>query len=297
MKKARLIDRVYKGYSTIEGAGVKLKRFFSQKEAALFDPFLQLDHFRSDAPHNYIRGFPWHPHRGIETVTYMFEGSINQSDSLGNMVSLSKGDVQWITSGSGIIHQEMPKGNSRKLVDGIQLWINLPAKEKMCSPGYTQVKMRDIPVVHVTSTNSVKVISGMLDSVKGPVVSKCIQPSFFDITLAAETEFVYPTPFEHTFFSLIISGEGAFGLQSGEAMLSEDTLGHFTDDNVLLFTKGDFISVTTGREPIRFILAGGTPLKDPIAWYGPIVMNNEEELQHAFEEFQLGTFMKHPEMI
>jgi quercetin 2,3-dioxygenase len=293
MKTARLIDEIFNGYTTIDGAGVKLKRHFGHKEVSRFDPFLQFDHFQSGSPQDYIKGFPWHPHRGIETITYVLEGSLNHADSVGNSGVISDGAIQWVTAGSGVIHQEIPRGNKRNYLNGIQLWMNLPAREKMCPPEIRNISRIDIPTVHVTSTSTVKVVAGTLDSVRGPVADLPLQPSLFDISLSSETEFVVPTPFDHTFFAFIMEGEASFGQQNPPEDSSGEILCHVHSDSAVLFSKGDFITVITENEPVRLLVAGAAPLKEPVAWYGPIVMSNDEELQHAFEEFQLGTFMKH----
>lgn len=303
MKKARSVRHVFEGIPTIEGAGVHLNRYFGSDTTTLFDPFLLLDDFSASRKSDYIKGFPWHPHRGIDTITYVLEGSVEHGDSLGNSGAISPGEVQWMTAGSGIIHQEMPLGNEHERMSGFQLWANIPAEHKMTDPLYQNIGVHDIPQVHLSDRSVYRIIAGSFDNKQGPIQNRYIDPVYFDISLPPDTEFVYPTPAGHTFFVYLFEGEAAFGTvdDDGGALLKksakEDTgpqdLPLMSKKQVLLFSAGDFITVSTRRAGARFLLIGGRPLHEPIAWYGPIVMNTEVQLQTAFEEFQIGTFIKH----
>jgi len=303
MKKARTIRQLFAGERTVEGAGVKLTRLFGSDEIPRFDPFLLCDDFTSAQTNDFIKGFPWHPHRGIETVTYVIDGSVEHADSLGNQGTVHAGDVQWMTSGSGIIHQEMPLGNRHHRIEGFQLWINIPADEKMIDPGYQSIAEARIPVVHLSDRSSCRVIAGSFDTVHGPVANRFIDPVFFDVALSSDSEFVYPTHAGYTFLAYLIDGNASFGLftesdavSPGAYQIKTETapsLPFVKSRQLLFFSDGDFIAVSTHHHTARFLLIGGRPIKEPVAWYGPIVMNTEEQLQHAFEEFQLGTFLKH----
>ena len=302
MKKIRAVRKILSGTRTIEGAGVRLNRVFGHNHVPLFDPFLLLDDFHSSQPKDYLKGFPWHPHRGIETVTYVLEGEVDHGDSLGNKASTCNGEVQWTTAGSGIIHQEMPHGNHDNLLAGLQLWVNLPATDKMCSPRYQGITPRMIPVIHIATESTVKIIAGAFDDLRGPVDNPFIDPVYFDVALSSGMEFVFPTPVEHTFFVYVLKGSGYFGLPSsdfscynGINALPDTTTGLLSvpEGNAALFTRGELLSFAAGSTPVRFLLIGGRPSGEPVAWYGPIVMNTEEELKTAFEEFQVGTFIKH----
>ena len=285
----------------MEGAGVHLKRVFGFSEVPLFDPFLLLDDFRSDYPADYLKGFPWHPHRGIETITYVTNGDVEHGDSLGNQGIISSGDVQWMTAGSGIIHQEMPKGDKHGSMYGFQLWANLPAREKMTPPRYRDVKKDQIPEVRLTNGTIIKIISGNVSGVKGPVQDIVIDPEYIDVTVPANSEFQYPTKPDHTVFAYIIDGQGYFG--RGKNPFSYEVEGttyfdiqrdpFFSNGSLVLFEKGEEIVVSTEEKSFRFLMISGKPLGEPVAWYGPIVMNTQEELQIAFEEYNKGTFIKH----
>jgi len=298
MSQIRKIDKLFKSQPTIEGAGVLLKRAFGFSEPHLFDPFLLLDDFRSDKPEDYIKGFPWHPHRGIETITYILEGDIEHSDSLENSGIISSGDVQWMTAGSGIIHQEMPKGDLNGRMAGFQLWANLPASEKMMLPRYRDVISTQIPEVVLENGTKIKIISGRLGKTQGPVTDIVIDPEYLDITVPALKSYSHPTRKGYKVFAYGIEGTGAFGSgktpESGRSENLSELQGipAIGSESLILFDDGDEVMVTTGDMPLRFLLISGKPLHEPIAWQGPIVMNTQEELRIAFEEYNNGTFIK-----
>lgn len=284
MKETRKIQKVIKGKPTLEGAGVHLKRVFGFSEVPLFDPFLMLDDFRSDNPEHYLKGFPWHPHRGIETITYMLRGDVEHGDSMGNKGVISSGDTQWMTAGSGIIHQEMPKGGPDGRMEGFQLWANLPRSHKMMEPRYRDIKGREAPEVALENGARIKIICGRVGDKQGPVKDIVIDPEYLDITVPEKTEFTHATKQGHTVFAYVIEGRGHFDKQK-EAFIGNGTL--------CLFADGDHVKVSTESDSVRFLLISGRPIKEPVAWYGPIVMNTEEELEIAFEEYRKGTFIKH----
>jgi hypothetical protein len=266
---------------TIEGAGVHLRRAFGGASPKL-DPFLLLDDFRSENPADYVAGFPWHPHRGIETVTYMLDGRVDHGDSIGNSGVIGPGDVQWMTSGSGIIHQEMPKIEGKRM-GGFQLWVNLPSKRKMMDPRYQEVKAAQIPLVEPSPGVRVKVISGEVAGVQGPVRDIVVEPEYLDISLAPHTTFERPAKAGHTMFSYLVEGAAAFDEDGRDLVPSE---------HLAILRDGDRVKITTGPDPARLLLVSGKPLREPVAWWGPIVMNNRRELETAIEEFQNGTFIK-----
>ncbi len=273
----RAIKQVLKSKVTIEGAGVRLKRVFGYNEVPLFDPFLLLDHFGSEDPEDYIKGFPWHPHRGIETVTYMLSGEVKHGDSLGNKGVIRSGDIQWMTAGSGIIHQEMPK-EYFGLMQGFQLWVNLPAKKKMIVPKYRGITKHQIPSLKREGAE-IKIIAGKIDEVEGPVQDLVVDVEYFDVTLAAEKTFERSSERGSTAFLYVIEGSGYV----------EDKL--IESEHCALFGDGDTVGVRT-EDGIRFLFVQGKPLGEPVAWGGPIVMNTEEELARAFEELEEGKFIK-----
>lgn len=281
---SRVIKRVSASAPALEGAGVHLNRAFGNHDVTMFDPFLLLDDFRSSTPEHYRKGFPWHPHRGIETITYVLTGDVEHGDSLGNKGDISSGDVQWMTAGSGIIHQEMPKGDSAGRMEGFQLWANLPAADKMMHPRYRDISAAQIPTVILASGATIKVICGRIDDVRGPVQDVMIEPEYLDVKLPPNVRFTHPTPLDHTVFAYVHAGKGRFD------EVSEDLLGN---RSLVLFAKGEQVSICAGDEELRFLLVAGKPLGEPIAWGGPIVMNTQAELQQAFEEFRNGTFIKH----
>lgn len=302
-KKERTIDKIWKSEPTIEGAGVHLKRAFGFHEVPLLDPFLLLDDFRSENPADYKAGFPWHPHRGIETITYVLEGDVEHGDSMGHKGDISSGDVQWMTAGSGIIHQEMPKGNSKGQMLGFQLWANLPSHSKMMDPRYRGIKKEDIPIVKTPDGATVRIISGKINDIKGPVQDIVTDPEYFDVELPAGKIFTHFIQESHTVFAYVIEGEAFF--DHIRKPFAHDAIGknYFDmkspcpchDGTLILFKKnGTHITVTTNQHSVRFLLVSGKPINEPVAWYGPIVMNTHEELRKAFQEFNEGTFIKHP---
>jgi quercetin 2,3-dioxygenase len=283
MKNPRTIRKVFSSKSTMEGAGVRLKRAFGFAEVPLFDPFLLLDDFRSDNPDHYLKGFPWHPHRGIETITYVLNGDVEHGDSLGNKGIISSGDVQWMTAGSGIVHQEMPKGDSDRRMMGFQLWANLPAAEKMMAPRYRDIKAADIPVVHLDQGVKIKIICGCLGETAGPVHDIVTDPEYMDIMVPPHSIYDHKTLTGHTVFVYVIEGQGCF-----EKGGKDD----FGNETVILFNDGDHVAVTTSEAPARFLLVAGKPLREPVVWRGPIVMNTQQELDLAFLEYARGTFIR-----
>ena len=288
MKDTRKIRKIFKSQPTIEGAGVHLRRAFGFDEVPLFDPFLMLDDFRGDKPEDYIKGFPWHPHRGIETITYMLHGEAEHGDSLGNKGVIHPGDVQWMTAGSGIIHQEMPKGDPKGLMGGFQLWANLPAAQKMMDPRYRDVKREHIPVVNLKNGVEIRVICGDVAETKGPVKDVLIDPQYLDVSVPRDSEFIHAVKRGHNAFAYIFEGSGRFDDQKAKSVVRE---------NLILFSDGDQVAVRTGEEPVRFLLISGRPIGEPVAWRGPIVMNTQEELKVAFDEYRKGTFIKHKSKI
>ena len=301
MPAIRKIKKILKSKPTIEGAGVHLKRVFGFSEVPLFDPFLLLDDFRSDNPDHYLKGFPWHPHRGIETITYVLKGDVEHGDSLGNKGIISSGDVQWMTAGSGIIHQEMPKGDGNGKMYGFQLWANLPSREKMMDPRYRDVANEQIPEVKLPNDTTIKIIAGEVSGIKGPVQDIVIDPEYIDVTVPANSEFRHPTKPGHTVFAYIIDGQGYCCKEKNPFTYEVEGINYFDiqrdpfvgNGTIVLFDEGDEIMVFTEEHKVRFLLISGKPIGEPVAWYGPIVMNTQEELQIAFEEYQQGTFIKY----
>ncbi len=283
MSTIRKIKRISKSVPTLEGAGVHLKRAFGNNDVPLLDPFLLLDDFHSDNPDDYIKGFPWHPHRGIETITYVLNGDVEHGDSMGNKGDISSGDVQWMTAGSGIIHQEMPKGTQEGLMWGFQLWANLPASQKMIDPGYRDVKKDTIPEITLASGAKVKVIAGVVNRTQGPVRDIVIDPEYLDVTVPPDKSFSHVTKKGHTVLAYIVDGSGYFDPLKNKLLEKE---------SLVIYDDGDSVIITSSDEPVRFLLISGKPLNEPVAWYGPIVMNTQEELEKAFEEYRNGTFIK-----
>jgi hypothetical protein len=277
----RSVQNLWKSKPTIEGAGVHLRRAFGFQEMPGLDPFLLMDDFRSENPREYQAGFPWHPHRGMETITYVLDGDVEHGDSLGNAGLISAGDIQWMTAGSGIVHQEMPKGDRKGRMFGFQLWSNLPRKDKMMDPRYQEVKQKDIPVAKTPDGATVRVVAGEIGGVKGPVKDIVSDPEYLDVSIPAGKSFSHATKSDHTVFAYVFEGEGIF---DGENPAGDGTL--------VLYGAGSRIEVRTGNKPVRFILVSGKPLKEPIAWYGPIVMNTQAEIRAAFREYEEGTFVK-----
>ncbi len=301
MSATRKIRKVLKSKPTIEGAGVHLKRAFGFSEVPVFDPFLLLDDFRSDNPEQYVKGFPWHPHRGIETITYILAGVVEHGDSLGNKGIIDSGDVQWMTAGSGIVHQEMPKGDGNGRMYGFQLWANLPSREKMMEPRYRDVAEKQIPEVKLADSTTIKIIAGEVSGIKGPVQDIVIDPEYIDVTVPANSEFRHPMKQGHTAFAYIIDGQGYFCREKNPFTYEVEGINYFdiqrdpfvSNGTIVLFDDGDEIRVFTEKHKVRFLLISGKPIGEPVAWYGPIVMNTHEELRIAFEEYNQGTFIKH----
>ena len=284
MSNVRKVKKTFKSKPTIEGAGVRLKRAFGFQQVPEFDPFLLLDDFHSDNPDDYISGFPWHPHRGIETITYVLHGVVEHGDSMGNKGVINSGDVQWMTAGSGIIHQEMPKVANDKLMWGFQLWANLPASHKMMEPRYRDVQKDQIPEVKLENGGVAKIVCGEVEGVQGPVKDIVIDPEYLDISLPSGSRFKHPVKEGYTVFAYMLQGKGYFDLER-ENTIEPETLIAFEDGNELFISAGD--------KGMRFLLVSGKPIGEPVAWNGPIVMNTQDELQKAFEEYRKGTFLKH----
>ena len=299
----RPVRRLVKAKPTLEGAGVHLRRAFGFGNTSEFDPFLLLDDFRNDVPEDFLAGFPWHPHRGIETITYVLAGSVEHGDSMGNQGVISAGDVQWMTAGSGIIHQEMPKGDPAGRMHGFQLWANLPAALKMTEPRYQEVKAADIPVVTDDDGTRVRIVCGSFRGTAGPVDGIAADPIYLDVSVPAGQKKTLPVETSRNAFAYVFAGSGKFCNASGplavptEAVGWADTAPPSQADNrsLVLFDRGDEVSLHAGEDGIRFLLVSGEPLKEPVAWYGPIVMNTQDELRQAFQELDQGNFLKpHP---
>lgn len=299
----RRIAKIFKSRPTIEGAGVHLKRAFGYSQVPQFDPFLMLDDFHTGNPAEFLPGFPWHPHRGIETITYVLEGLVEHGDSMGNKGVIGPGDVQWMTAGSGVIHQEMPKETPSGMLWGFQFWANLPASRKMMPPRYRDVKAADIPEATLESGTRVKVISGEVGGVRGPVRDIVIDPEVLDVSVPAGGTFRYPVKDGHTAIAYVLDGEGyfddrrdAFAYEMvGSGWLDVDRDCRVGPETTVLYEHaGAVVEVKAQDRPLRFVLIGGKPLHEPVAWYGPIVMNTQNELRLAFDEYAKGTFVKHP---
>jgi redox-sensitive bicupin YhaK (pirin superfamily) len=273
----RHIQKVLNRYETLEGAGVKLKRVLGNDDDSTLDPFLLLDHFGSDNPQDYLKGFPWHPHRGMETVTYMWTGEVEHGDSMGNKGVIHSGDVQWMTAGSGIIHQEMPQKYDG-LMQGFQLWVNLPAKKKMVDPKYRGIVKAQIPTAQKDGV-TIKVIAGQVNGTQGPVRDLAIDTEYFDVDLSAGKTFEHKTAKNDTVFAYIIEGSVEF---------QDETITH---GHCIIFDEGESVKIGS-KDGSRFLFVTGEPLNEPVAWRGPIVMNTDEELDQAFEELDDGTFIK-----
>ncbi|GFO70319.1 hypothetical protein GMLC_38980 [Geomonas limicola] len=296
----RRIAKIFKSRPTIEGAGVHLKRAFGYSQVPLFDPFLMLDDFHSANPAEYLAGFPWHPHRGIETITYVLEGVVEHGDSMGNRGVIGAGDVQWMTAGSGIIHQEMPKESPSGVMWGFQFWANLPAERKMMAPRYQEVKAAEIPVATVDGVQ-VRVVAGEVAGVRGPVRDVVIDPELLDVSIPAGGEFRHPLPEGHTAIAYLLDGEGFFDERRdpfdvemvGAGWMDLSRRCCLGPETVVLYEPdGSEIRVRAADRPVRFLFISGKPLHEPVAWYGPIVMNTQDELRVAFDEYAKGTFVK-----
>jgi len=302
MTETRRVRQIVKSRATMEGAGVHLHRAIGFGHPETYDPFLLLDDFRSDEPDEFLAGFPWHPHRGMETITYVLRGEVEHRDSLGNRGVIAAGDVQWMSAGSGIIHQEMPKGDRNGSLHGFQLWANLPAKQKMTAPRYREIKAVEIPAVTDPGGATIKVVAGTVDGVSGPVKDVVTGPEYLDVSVPPGKSFTHATPRGHTVFAYVIGGKGVFCHESdpytyesvGENYFDMKRERLIGDRHLVSFGDGDKVSVSAEAEPVRFLLISGRPIGEPIAWQGPIVMNTDEELRVAFEELENDTFIKHP---
>jgi redox-sensitive bicupin YhaK (pirin superfamily) len=297
----RPVKRLIHAKPTIEGAGVKLQRAFGFGETTDFDPFLLFDDFRNDNPADYLAGFPWHPHRGIETITYVLAGSVDHGDSLGNTGTLGPGDVQWMTAGSGILHQEMPHGDTHGRMHGFQLWANLPSSLKMTNPRYQDVAAKDIPEIADDDGTRVRVVCGDFWGAKGPVEGVAADPRYLDISIPPNVQRTLPIETTRHAFAYIFAGSGTFRDASNPRAVKTEGVGPDGEAagdvagnrSLVLFDRGDEITVQAGEQGVRFLLVSGKPIAEPVAWYGPIVMNTQEELRQAFAEFRNGTFIKH----
>ena len=283
--QAREVTRIVEPIWVLEGAGVKLRRTIASRSLDYLDPFLLLDHFGSKNPDDYMAGFPMHPHRGIETVTYMLAGTVNHKDTLGNAGSIGAGDVQWMTAGRGIMHEEMPQPRDGDMA-GFQLWVNLPARDKMTVPRYQEISAARIPEVRRSDGSTIRVIAGVADGVRGPVTEIVADPTYLDVTLCPGGSFFEPVERGHTVFAYVFEGEGAFGAgsQQGGQTVSQSRL--------IIFSDGDHVEVQTTEQSARFLLISGKPLHEPIARYGPFVMNTREEIEQALRDLRNGTFVK-----
>jgi redox-sensitive bicupin YhaK (pirin superfamily) len=296
----RPVKRIVQSKPTLEGAGVHLRRAFGFGNTTEFDPFLLLDDFRNDNPDDYLAGFPWHPHRGIETITYVLAGTVEHGDSLGNKGSLGAGDVQWMTAGSGILHQEMPKGDPHGRMHGFQLWANLPASLKMTKPRYQDVKGGDIPEIVDDDGTRVRVVIGDFWGKKGPVEGVAADPRYLDVFVPPGVKKHLKIEVERNAFAYVFEGSGTFRDASDPRAVQTDLVGTGTPEapstvgnrTLVVFDRGDEIVVQAGDHGIRFLLVSGQPIEEPVAWYGPIVMNTEAELQAAYDELRRGTFIK-----
>ena len=296
----RPVKRVAQSKPTLEGAGVHLRRAFGFGNTSEYDPFLLLDDFRNDVPNEYLAGFPWHPHRGIETITYVLAGTVEHGDSMGNHGAIAAGDVQWMTAGSGIIHQEMPKGDDAGRMHGFQLWANLPAELKMTAPRYQEVKAREIPILRDDDGSEIRIVCGNYRGTAGPVDGIAAEPMYLDITVPAGKKKTLPVETTRHAFAYVFGGGGKFGNASDPQAVATERAGGITmtaptqadNRSLVLFDRGDEVTVQAGEQGIRFLLVSGKPLGQPVAWSGPIVMNTQQQLQQAFAELQNGTFLK-----
>ncbi len=283
--KARIVTEVIEGIPTVEGAGVRLKRVFGQPQDRRFDPFLLLDHFRSGQPSDYVAGFPWHPHRGIETVTYMLDGRVEHTDSLGNQGNIQGGDLQWMSASSGILHQEMPQPKEG-ILEGLQLWVNLPARVKMGVPAYRDLRGLHVPTVQTPEGARVRVVAGTYQGQAGLVRGIPVDPTYLDVTLPAGVRWEVGTPRGYTSFVYVLGGGGVFGGNPSRQVRR---------GQAALFGPGEVAQALAGAEGTRFLFLSGRPLREPVAWYGPIVMNTQEQLLEALSDLRHGRFIRHQE--
>jgi len=298
----RSVKRIVESKPTIEGAGVKLRRAFGFGDTSEFDPFLLLDDFRNDRPDDYRAGFPWHPHRGIETITYVLTGTVEHADSLGNRGKLGAGDVQWMTAGSGILHQEMPQGDIQGRMHGFQLWANLPSSLKMAAPRYQDIKAAEIPEIVDDDATRIRVVCGDFWGKRGPVDGVAADPRYLDIWVPAGRRKTLPVEVGRHAFAYVFEGSGTFShaSQSFGVLTEKETSNGGTvvrertgNRSLVVFDSGDEVTVQADEEGIRFLLVSGKPIEEPVAWYGPIVMNTEAELRQAVAELHNGKFIKH----
>jgi redox-sensitive bicupin YhaK (pirin superfamily) len=297
----RPVKSIVESKPTMEGAGVKLRRAFGFGNTSEFDPFLLFDDFRNDNPADYQAGFPWHPHRGIETITYVLAGTVDHGDSLGNRGTLGAGDVQWMTAGRGILHQEMPQGDAKGRMHGFQLWANLPSSQKMVAPRYQDVKGAEIPEIVDDDGAKVRVITGEFWGKKGPVEGVAADPRYLDVLVPPGQRKTLKVETERHAFAYVFEGSGTFASSSkpfgvlvekeidGQEIVVREQAG---DRSLVLFDSGDEVTVQAGEQGVRFLLVSGKPIEEPVAWYGPIVMNTQAELQQAVAELRNGTFIQ-----
>ncbi len=297
----RPVKSIVSSKPTMEGAGVRLRRAFGFGDTTAFDPFLLLDDFRNDRPDEYVAGFPWHPHRGIETITYVLAGNVEHGDSLGNRGNLGSGDVQWMTAGRGIMHQEMPQGDAQGRMHGFQLWANLPSSLKMTAPRYQDIQAAEIPDVTDDDGTRVRVVCGDFWGKRGPVEGVAADPRYLDIWVPPGKRKILPVELERHAFAYVFEGSGDFRAASQPfGVLTEKTDGESEilireqtgNRSLVLFNSGDEVTVQAGDEGIRFLLVSGKPIEEPVAWHGPIVMNTQAELRQAVAELRNGTFIK-----
>jgi quercetin 2,3-dioxygenase len=297
----RPVKRIVTSKPTIEGAGVHLRRAFGFGDTTEFDPFLLFDDFRNDRPDEYRAGFPWHPHRGIETITYVLAGNVEHGDSLGNRGNLGAGDVQWMTAGRGILHQEMPQGDTQGRMHGFQLWANLPSSLKMTAPRYQDIKAAETPEIVDDDGTVVRVVCGDFWGRRGPVEGIAADPRYLDVSVPAGKRKTLPVELERHAFAYVFEGSGSFRSASQPfGVLTEKNDGENDilvreqtgNRSLVLFDSGEEVTVQAGEEGIRFLLVSGKPIEEPVAWYGPIVMNTQAELQQAFAELRSGSFIK-----
>ncbi len=282
MTHVRAIERVLRAYPTVEGAGVRLHRAFGSYEVPQLDPFLMLDDFRAQRPEDYLAGFPTHPHRGIETVTYMLKGTVEHKDSMGNAGNVNAGAVQWMTAGSGIVHSEMPKPVNGQM-GGFQLWVNLPHASKMMDPRYQEISPGQVPTVSPREGVTIRVICGSVGGVEGPVQDIVADPEYFDVSMGPDAVFSFPVKEEYTTLAYVIGGEGTFDPKDRYPMNNRD---------LVLFGNGSTVWARSFEKGVRFLFFSGKPIHEPVAWRGPIVMNTKDELRQAFREYKEGTFIK-----
>jgi hypothetical protein len=280
---SRVVAQVVEPQPVMEGAGVRLKRSIATRTLNYLDPFLLLDDFASPNPEDYIAGFPLHPHRGIETVTYVLSGEVHHKDTLGNSGSIGAGDLQWMTSGRGIMHEEMPQVRPEGIA-GFQLWVNLPAKLKMTKPNYQDVRSSQIPEIADQEGAKIRVVSGTYKDVRGPITEIAADPLYLDVWIPSRSRFEQSITRGHNAFAYVFEGKGKFETSQQESVF-------FSHPKLVIFNDGDFVRVSTSEEPVRFLLVAGKPLHEPVARYGPFVMNTREEIEQALEDLRKGTFV------